>query len=78
MADQSFDACAGVLIPGEMDEIGSDDPGYRRGSAHGRERIKRRAKLCLKVADSRDGSKGTFEEGPVLAQSGRSLKSCVS
>jgi hypothetical protein len=23
-----LDACAGVLIPGEMDEIGSDDPGF--------------------------------------------------
>jgi hypothetical protein len=28
VADQSFDACAGVLIPGDMDEIGSDDPGF--------------------------------------------------
>ena len=28
VADQSFDACAGVLIPGEMDEISSDDPGF--------------------------------------------------
>lgn len=28
VVDQSFDACAGVLIPGEMDEIGSDDPGF--------------------------------------------------
>ena len=28
VADQSFDACAGVLIPGEMDEIGSDDLGF--------------------------------------------------
>ena len=25
---QSFDACSGVLIPSEMDEIGSDDPGF--------------------------------------------------
>ena len=25
---QSFDAFAGVLIPGEMDEIGSDDLGF--------------------------------------------------
>jgi len=28
VADQSFNACAGVLIPGEMDEIGSDDSGF--------------------------------------------------
>ena len=28
VVDQSFDACAGVLIPSEMDEIGSDDPGF--------------------------------------------------
>jgi len=27
VADQSFDARAGILIPGEMDEIGSD-PGF--------------------------------------------------
>jgi hypothetical protein len=28
VVDQSFDACAGVLLPSEMDEIGSDDPGF--------------------------------------------------
>jgi hypothetical protein len=28
VADQSSDACAGVLIPGEMDEISSDGPGF--------------------------------------------------
>jgi hypothetical protein len=74
VVDQSFDACAGVLIPSEMDEIGSDDPGLRRDSAHGRGRIKRRAKLCLKVADFRDGSiasspiQATFFRSPPVSR----------
>jgi hypothetical protein len=74
VVDQSFDACAGVLIPSEMDEIGSDDLGLRRDSAHGLERIKRRAKLCLKVADFRDGSiasspiQATFFRSPPVSR----------
>jgi len=77
VADQSFDACAGVLIPGEMDEIGSDDPGFAAVALMVASGFKRRAKLCLKVADFRDGSfatglaSGKSRHGPLCFVSDR-------